>query len=119
MNVMTILVSAMLVFGLTGVAHAANMIAGPLFPNGTTDSCACEIVNVSTSTRTVDIQALNKGGVIIDHRVSSLAAGAGDAVSSGVPGFQYCKFINASPTFFRATISCVFNGTDVVALPAR
>ena len=65
MKVTTGFVSAMLVLGLTGVVHAANMFAGPLFPNGETDSCACEVVNVSNSSKTVEIQVLNKVGSVI------------------------------------------------------
>jgi hypothetical protein len=119
MRVTKILVTAMLVLGPTAVAHATNMVTGPLFPNGAADSCACEIVNISTGTKIVDIQVLNKGGGIIQHQSSTLAPGAADTLNSGVAGLQYCKFVNASPVYFRATISCVFNGTDVVAQPAR
>lgn len=113
-------VSAMLVLGLTGVVHAANMFAGPLFPNGVGDSCACEVVNVSNSPKNIEIQVLNKlGDPIATSGVITVPAGAANAVSSGTGGLQYCKFVNAASGNFRATITCYFNGTDVVALPAR
>jgi hypothetical protein len=118
MKATTVLISAVFLLGLTGVAHATNMFAGPLFPNGATDGCVCEIVNVSTSSRTLEIQALNKGGVVTaTSGTITLAPGVGDALNNPTAGFQYCKFMNASPSYFRATIVCSFDGS-IVAVPA-
>jgi hypothetical protein len=125
MKLTTALVGTLLFFATTDIARAANMFAGPLFPAGS-DTCECEIVNVSTTARSVQIQVLSgSGAVLSDSGVFSLPAGqavAGIAPSSN--SLQYCKFINASPTNFRASIACFFSGptsagSDFVALPAR
>jgi hypothetical protein len=116
MRVKTALMGATLLFGLNGVAHAVTMIAGPL----SGDSCWCYIVNVSTSSKTVEIVGLNKGGIAVADVTKALGAGVADGVATGTASVQYCKFINASPTNFRAAIQCT-NGTtnEVFALPAR
>jgi hypothetical protein len=112
--------SALLVLGSTAVVHAASMVAGPLFPNGVSDSCSCLAVNVTSSARTIDIQVLDKGGLVIaSSGPTSIPAGGAEAIHSGVGGAQYCTFVNASSSNFRGTMTCVYNGTDVVAVPAR
>jgi hypothetical protein len=116
MKVKTALMVAALFVGLNGAAHAVTMIAGPL----SGDSCSCYIVNVTTSSKTVEIVGLNKGGVAMVDVTKTLGAAVADGVTIGTASVQYCKFINASPTNFRAAIQCV-NGTtnEMFALPAR
>ena len=111
MKVTTMLVSAMLVLGVAGVAHATNMFAGPL---NATSGCTCVIVNVTTTTKTVFIQLLNKGGIEVTHLTAVLDAGEADGVSAATSSLNYCKFTNAAPVSFRAMIVC-----DSVAAPAR
>jgi hypothetical protein len=125
MNATRALVTALLLLlPLTDVARAANMFAGPLFPTGD-DTCECEIVNVTATAKNVQIQAIDgTGAILTDTGVMSLAAGQAVAAISGSNGQQYCKFINASATNFRASIACFFSGptsagSDFVALPAR
>jgi len=114
----------LLLLGPTDVARAASMFAGPLFPTGD-DTCECEIVNVTTTAKNVQILAIDATGAILsDTGVMSLPAGHAVGAISGSSGQQYCKFVNASATNFRASIACFFTGitsagSDFVALPAR
>jgi len=113
-----------LLFAPLDVARAANMFAGPLFPVGD-DTCECEIVNVTTTAKNVQILAISSGGTVLsDTGVMSLPPGQAVAAVSGASGQQYCKFVNASSLNFRASIACFFTGatsagSDFVALPAR
>jgi len=115
MRVKAALVGAMLFFGLNGVAHAVNMIAGPL----SGDSCSCFIVNVSSSPKQVEIQGLDKGGNTANSLTKTLNPGAADGIPINSASVQYCKFVNASPTNFRATMQCSNGTTGFFALPAR
>jgi hypothetical protein len=120
MKTTMVLVSAVLVFGLTGMAQAGTLIAGPLSPGGFAgDGCVCEIANVSTGDKAIVIQTVNKGGVIVDTKSTTIPAGATDALTSTVASLQYCKFLNTSATYFRATMTCTSNGAPVMTLPAR
>ena len=120
MKTTTMFASTMLVLGVAGMAHAASMFAGPLFPNGASDSCSCDAVNVSGSPKTIEIQVLDKAGASLNTSgMIAIPAGGARSVSSGTAGLQYCKFVNASATNFRAAITCRFDGTEVVAMPAR
>lgn len=125
MKVTTALVGTLLFLAATDVARAASMFAGPLFPTGD-DTCECEIVNVSTTAKNVQIQVISGTGAILsDTGVFSLPAGqaaAGTSPSSNT--LQYCKFVNASATSFRASMGLFRSGptsagSDFVALPAR
>jgi hypothetical protein len=109
----------------TDVARAASMFAGPLFPTGN-DTCECEIVNVSTAARNVRIQVISGTGTVLsDTGVFSLPPGqAAAGISSSSNQLQYCKFVDASATSFRASMGCFLSGptsagSDFVALPAR
>ena len=118
------LLGTLLVLAPTDVARAVNMFAGPLFMTGD-DICECEIVNVTTTAKTVQVQAIGANGTVLaDSMVMNLPGGQAAALPSGTTGLQYCKFINASPTNFRASIGCFFSGatsagSDFVTLPAR
>src|SRR5262245_47623316 len=114
---LTVMLGVLMLFGISATTYAATMFAGPLYPNGISDSCDCQIVNVSSGTKTIEIEVLNKtGGIIVQSGSISLQAGDIYVLSSGTPGAQYCKFINVSPTYFRAMIGCFFNGTNFVTL---
>jgi hypothetical protein len=119
-----LLVTLVLLLGPADVARATNMFAGPLFTVGD-DTCECEIVNVTTAAKNVQVIALDSAGeVLSDTGVFSLPAGQAVALITGSSGQQYCKFVNASPTNFRASIACFFSGatsagSDFIALPAR
>jgi hypothetical protein len=116
--------AALLLLASSGMARAANMFAGPLFPAGG-DVCECEIVNVTASAKNVQIQIFDKlGSVIGDSGTLSLPPGQIASIISGVNGPQYCKFVGASEGNFRASIACFPSGdtsagSDFVALPAR
>src|SRR5215472_13717542 len=105
MKVTALLVGALLFLAANDVAHAANMFAGPLFPTGD-DTCECEIVNVSTTAKSIQIQVISGTGTVLsDTGVFNLAAGQAAAeISSSSNQLQYCKFVNASATSFRASI---------------
>jgi hypothetical protein len=120
MRTTTALLVAMLVLALAGAAHAASMFAGPLSPNGVSNSCACEAVNVSSGTKTIQIQILDKGNhVLAETAMEPVAKGsaAPQAVHAG-GGFTWCKFVNASPTYFRGTMTCQADG-QIMVVPAR
>ena len=124
MKVTTALVGTLLFLAPTHVARAANMFAGPLIPVGD-DTCECEIVNVTTAAKTVQILVIDGSGKVLSNSgVFSLPAGHAVAQISGANGLQYCKFVNASEANFRASIACFFSGptsagSDFVAMPAR
>ena len=120
MRASTGLVVAVLVLGLAGAAHAASMFAGPLFPNGVSNSCACEAVNISSGTKTIQIQILNKANhVLAETAMEAVAKGSAgpQAIYLG-GGFMWCKFVNASPTYFRGTMTCHADD-QVMVVPAR
>jgi hypothetical protein len=119
------LIGTLLSLASPPVARAASMFAGPLFPTGN-DTCECEIVNVTTSPKSVQIQVISATGTVLtDTGVFTLGAGqAAAGVSPTSNQQQYCKFVNASPTSFRASMACFLSGptsagSDFVALPAR
>ena len=119
------LIGTLLSLASPPVVHAASMFAGPLFPTGD-DACECEIVNVTTSAKSVQIQVISATGTVLtDTGVFTLAAGhAAAGISPTSNQQQYCKFVNASPTSFRASMACFLSGptsagSDFVALPAR
>ena len=124
MKVTAALVGTLLFLAPTDVARAANMFAGPLFPTGN-DTCECEIVNVTTTAKNVQILMISGTGTVLsDSGIINLPGGHAAASISGSNGLQYCKFVNASPTSFRASIACFLSGptsagSDFVALPAR
>jgi hypothetical protein len=125
MKMTAALVGTLLFLVATDVARAADMFAGPLFPTGN-DTCECEIVNVSTTAKNVHIQVISGTGTVLsDTGVFSLPAGqAAAAISSTSNQLQYCKFINALASNFRASMACFLSGptsagSDFVALPAR
>lgn len=124
MKVTAALVGTLLLLAPTDVARAANMFAGPLFPAGD-DTCECEIVNVTTAAKNVQILVIASTGTVLgDRGVFSLPAGQAAALISFSNGLQYCKFVNASASNFRASIACFPSGptsagSDFVALPAR
>ena len=115
MKLTTLLVNATLVLGLTGAAHAANLVAGPL---NTSTGCSCLIVNVTNGPKTIHVQLLNKGGSRRGGRGTRPgAAGCGRFAAVTAPGdgqAHYCKFINAAAASFRATMIC-----EDTAVPAR
>jgi hypothetical protein len=115
MKLTTLLGTATFVLGLTGMAQAVTMVAGPLT---TTTSCSCLIVNVTTSAKTIHVQLLDKTGTVVPNGELGpqlLQGGDINGVSAPAVGnFMYCKFINAATTSFRASMVC-----DGVALPAR
>ena len=115
MKVTTLLVTATLVLGLAGAAHAANLVAGPL---NTSTTCSCLIVNVTNGPKTIHIQLLNKGGVVVPGgELLPVLLEAGDVAGVTAPGegqAHYCKFINAAAASFRATMIC-----EETAVPAR
>lgn len=120
MRLTTLCAGVLLIVGSTGAAEAASMVAGPLFPNGVSDTCSCLAVNVSGGTRTIDVQVVDKTGTVLNSS-SPVALDAGEAtsVNSTTGGLLYCRFVNASSGSFRATMTCYYNGTEVVAVPAR
>jgi|SRR5215831_15208113 len=124
MKLTAALAGTLLLLTPAGVARAANMFAGPLFPTGD-DNCECEIVNVTTSAKNIQIVMIGGDGTVLaDTGVISVPAGHTATLISGHNGSQYCKFVNASPTSFRASIACFLAGatgagSDFVALPAR
>jgi hypothetical protein len=119
MKVVTVLASTgALLFGLAGAALAGTMYAGPLFPSGTSHSCSCQIVNVTTSPKTVRIDLLEKHGLSVVFSEPTLQPGEGDSVSGSIGSLQYCKFSNVTVAAFRATMVCVVDGS-YVAVPAR
>ena len=125
MRATALLVGTLLFLAANDAAHAASMFAGPLFPTGD-DTCECEIVNVSTTAKSVQIQVISGTGTVLsDTGVFSLPAGqAAAGISSSSNQLQYCKFVNASATNFRASMACFLSGatsagSDFVALPAR
>ena len=122
MTLTALLMTALIFVALTGPAQAANMYAGPLFPTGN-DRCECEIANITTSAKTVQVVVIDDNGVVIGSEGPVSVPGGHVFVQSG-SGFstpQYCKFVNASPTFFRASIACFGtpDASDNVALPAQ
>jgi hypothetical protein len=115
MKLTTLLGTATLILGLTGMAHAANMVAGPL---STSTGCSCLIVNVTNSPKTIHVQLLDKSGTVVPNGETGpelLPAGdIGGVTAAGVGNVHYCKFINAGATNFRASMICEGN-----SLPAR
>lgn len=83
------------------------------------DGCVCKIANVSTSAKTITIQTVDKGGTVTDVKNTTIPAGATDALTSTLASLQYCKFLNTSALSFRATMTCTYNGTSVMTVPAR
>ena len=123
MKTMPVLIGAVVMLVATEAA-AANMIAGPIEPSIiSTDNAVCEIVNVTTLDRTIQMQAISGSGAILnDSGPFTLPAGHAAALVSGAAGTQYCKFIGAAPAYFRASIAIYnagTNGSDRAALPAQ
>ncbi len=110
MTVTAILTGALLVLTPACRGSGVDLFAGPLY--GTSgDACQCELVNITTSTKTnLKVELLNyDGSVASSSALFSLPAG--HVVSVGSPTSfltspVYCKFTNASPTNFRASIGC-------------
>ena len=115
MKLTTLLGTATLILGLTGIAHAANMVAGPLT---TSTGCSCLIVNVTNSAKTIHVQLLDKGGTVVPGgELGPELLQAGDingVTAAGVGNFHYCKFLNAGAGSFRASMIC-----EGAVLPAR
>ena len=121
MKIRMMLVASLALLGVTAPAHAVNMFAGPLYAEPG-DGCECKLVNITTVAKTVRVQLIRDDGLVINDSFNvSLAAGRGITMSGGNSGSQYCKFTNASPAYFRGTISCfgTVSNSDQVAAPAQ
>jgi hypothetical protein len=116
------LVGALALLAVTGVANAAYLMAGPLYPQAP-DGIRCWAVNISSVPRPVTIQAIGPSGQLL-FQTGPAVVGPGQVLGAfgvGADGPVYCKFIGALPTTFRAAIGGfgIIDSSDFVALPAR
>jgi hypothetical protein len=119
MKTTTLLATAALALALAAPVHAADLVAGPLSTSNVGDACVCEIVNVASNSRTIEIQTFDKNGTLVDSSgLITLGPGAGHALPSTVSSLQHCRFVRASPGAFRASMTCTRNGFPVT-VPGR
>jgi hypothetical protein len=120
MRMTAVFLGVLLAFISTGVA-GATMVAGPLFP-AFPDVVECELANISAYNRTIRIQILDIDGTIVaDSGSIVLRPGHSTYLASTTAGLLHCKFIGATPTYFRGSIATYTppGGSDFVALPAQ
>jgi hypothetical protein len=109
---------------VTGAAEAVDLFTAPLFI-ADADTFACEIVNVTTTSRTVRIQIIDTvGGVVSDSGDLTLPAGrvASDtAIGAAFAGsLGYCRFTVLSKNYFRGGAKIATGpGSDFVFAPAQ
>jgi hypothetical protein len=64
----------------------------------------CELANVGAYTRTIRIQIVDiDGTVAADSGSITLLPGRSTYLASTTAGLLYCKFIGATPTYFRGS----------------
>jgi hypothetical protein len=119
MNLRTLLVTAALVFVVSGVARAAELSTATMFTAGS-HYVVCGIVNVSSTSQTVRIRIYNlNGGVISDSGDLVLPARATEW-SSTFFGAGHCRFTTVgAKTLFRASISVYDGGNVIASTPAQ
>jgi len=118
MNLRTLLVTAALVFVVSGVARAAELSTAPMAASGS-HLLWCNIVNVSTVAQTVRIRIYDHNGAVA-HDSGNVVIAARTTLWGGFTGLGHCRFttVNAK-TLFRASIN-VYDGSTVLAsIPAQ
>jgi hypothetical protein len=114
---------ALFTLGLTSSAQAAELFTPPLFAE-LTDYLSCEIVNVSSRTKTVRIRVIDSLGTVQgDSGEIELAAGrvaSRIALGQALFGSAYCRFtVEGGKSVFRAAAKIGNNTTsDFVVIRA-
>lgn len=110
---------------MTAPASAADLYT-PVLPASSVQHMTCRILNVTSSTQVVTVQAVEYSGTVANSLVNvPLAPGEanGFSISGGLA--KYCKFsVKGSGDGFRAAIEIFeltpdLNFRTITALPAR
>jgi hypothetical protein len=115
---------ALFTLGLTSVAHAAELITPPLYPDFS-DWLECSIVNVTSRPKTVRIRVIDSGGTVhSDSGDVELAAGqiaSRSVLGQFIIGDGYCRFIvEGGKAGYRAVAKVGgSSGSDRVAVRAE
>jgi len=118
MNLRTLLVTAALVFVVSGVARAAELSTAPMAASGS-HLLWCNIVNVSTVAQTVRIRIYNHAGAVV-HDSGNVVIAPRVSFWASVGGTGHCRFttVNAK-TLFRASINVYDGSTALASIPAQ
>jgi hypothetical protein len=121
MNIFKAVATLALVFALGSSAQAAVLITPPL-PALQGNYLECYIVNASSSTQTVEVEAVISSGAIAGSSLITLEAGAGSGISlpASAAGYYYRFTVDGASHFYRASIAVLVPDVGLIsALPAQ
>ena len=114
---------ALAVLSVASVSLAGNLVTPPLFV-GASSTAACRLANITSAPIPAQLELWEAGGDILatSGPVTMLP---NKAAAIGYPGPQvyvYCRFVNASKSKVRASLTAYVtagDGTDLVAVSAQ